>query len=236
MSNQYGPRIVTNGLVLCLDAGNSKSYPGSGTVWNDLSGNGNNGTLVNGPTYSSLNKGSIVFDGINDRGTFTSPITVGSSQTYEVWVKAMKSDIAADNYAYILHNNGLNTSVGLSYMTIGYGWSGSGLQNGEIFACFNGNFLNMGTGVIGNTTNIRQVVLTWNGSVQSAYVDSVFRKSQALTTNPQNFSTTTSFGDDKATSYRPIIGSIYSIKIYNRALSASEVLQNYNATKGRFGL
>ena len=66
MSNQYGPRIVTNGLVLCLDAGNNKSYPGSGTVWNDLSGNNFNGILTNGPTYSPSSGGGIVFDGVND--------------------------------------------------------------------------------------------------------------------------------------------------------------------------
>ena len=65
MPNNYGPRIVTDGLVLCLDAGNSKSYPGSGTAWNDLSRNGNNGTL-NGPTFNSADRGSIVFDGTND--------------------------------------------------------------------------------------------------------------------------------------------------------------------------
>lgn len=236
MSNLYGPRIVTNGLVLCLDSGNSKSYPGSGTIWNDLSGNNNHGTLVNGPTYSSLNKGGIVFDGINDKGTFTSPITVGSSQTYEVWIKAIQSSTATDNYAYILHNNNIGNTIGSSYMAMGYGGSGAGLQNGEIFACFNGDFSNMGTGVIDTVATIRHIALTWNGSVQSVYVDSIFRKSRTLTTNPQNFSTTTSFGDDKSTTYRPIIGNIYSIKIYSRALSSSEILQNYNATKGRFNL
>jgi len=62
----HSPRIITDGLVLCLDAGNPKSYPGSGTTWTDLSGNGNNGTLTNGPTYNSGNLGSLVFDGVND--------------------------------------------------------------------------------------------------------------------------------------------------------------------------
>lgn len=231
-----GPDIITDGLVLHLDAGNSKSYPGSGTVWNDLSGKNNNGTLTNGPTYSSANRGSLVFDGINDRGTFASPISSASPQTYEVWVKATKSNSAADNYAYILHNNSLNVTVGSSYMTIGYGWSGAGLLDGEIFACFNGNFLNMGTGVVSSVTNVVQIVLTWNLSVQSAYINSIFRKSAALTGFPQNFSNTTSFGDDKSAPYRPIIGDIYSIRIYNRALSSSEILQNYNALKGRYGL
>ena len=66
MSTGYGPRIVTDGLVLYLDAGNNKSYPGSGNTWYDISENGNNGTLVNGVGYNSSNKGSLVFDGVND--------------------------------------------------------------------------------------------------------------------------------------------------------------------------
>ena len=66
MSLLHSPKIVTNGLVLCLDAANRKSYPGSGNIWRDLSGNGNNGTLTNGPTFSSANGGSIVFDGTDD--------------------------------------------------------------------------------------------------------------------------------------------------------------------------
>jgi hypothetical protein len=65
-----GPNIVTDGLVLYLDAANQKSYPGTGTTWNDLSGNGNNGTLVNGPTFNSDNNGSIVFDGVDDYVNF----------------------------------------------------------------------------------------------------------------------------------------------------------------------
>ena len=66
MATLYSPKIVTDGLVLCLDAGNNKSYPSSGTAWNDLSGNNNNGTLTNGPTFTGSFGGSIVFDGTND--------------------------------------------------------------------------------------------------------------------------------------------------------------------------
>ena len=66
MAYSNGPKIVTDGLVLCLDAANSKSYPGTGTAWNDLSGNGNNGTLINGVGYNSNNGVSLVFDGVND--------------------------------------------------------------------------------------------------------------------------------------------------------------------------
>ena len=62
----HSPKISTDGLVLALDTANRKSYPGSGTVWNDLSGNGNNGSLINGPTFNGANGGSIVFDGVDD--------------------------------------------------------------------------------------------------------------------------------------------------------------------------
>ena len=66
MGINYNPSIATNGLVLCLDAANPKSYPGTGTAWTNLTGLGNNGTLVNSPTYSGANSGSFLFDGTND--------------------------------------------------------------------------------------------------------------------------------------------------------------------------
>ena len=71
MGVAYNPNIVTDGLVLCLDAANKRSYPGTGTTWTDRSANGNNGTLTNGPTFDSANGGSIVFDGTNDYVTTT---------------------------------------------------------------------------------------------------------------------------------------------------------------------
>ena len=66
MAFSFSPRIVTDGLVLYLDAANQRSYPGSGTTWSDISRGGNNGTLVNGPTFDPGNGGSIVFDGVDD--------------------------------------------------------------------------------------------------------------------------------------------------------------------------
>jgi hypothetical protein len=235
MGIAYNPRIVTDGLVLALDAGNVKSYPGSGTTWNDLSGSGNNGTLVNGVGYTASNGGALSLDGTNDRGTFISPITSSSPQTYEVWVKAIPSNTAADGFGYVLHNNSVAPTIGSAYMGIGY--AGSTLQTREIFAFFNGAaWTTMGTGVIGNTTTVRQIVLTWNGSAQTAYVDGVQRVSQSLSSTPANFSTTTSFGDFRDSAYRPIVGDIYSVKVYNRALTAAEIQQNFNALRGRFGI
>jgi hypothetical protein len=88
MSVAGGPDLIQDGLVLCLDAANTKSYPGSGTSWVDLSGNGNNGTLTNGPTFSSTNGGNIFFDGTNDyvRVSSTSIIPGSSSFTFNIWL------------------------------------------------------------------------------------------------------------------------------------------------------
>ena len=95
MSLFHSPRIVTDGLVLCLDAGNTKSYPGSGTTWTDLSGRRNNGTLTNGPTFDSANGGSIVFDGTND--TVSIPASANQvfgtgDYTLEWWSKTSDTD------------------------------------------------------------------------------------------------------------------------------------------------
>ena len=88
MSSKGGPDINENGLVLHLDAANNKSYPGSGTTWTDLSGNDNNGTLTNGPTFNASNMGSIALDGTNDY-IYRSSLSNFNSSTYTVllWAK-----------------------------------------------------------------------------------------------------------------------------------------------------
>ena len=88
MATKYSPKIITNGLVLSLDAANNKSYPRSGTTWTDLSGNNNTGTLTNGPTFNAGNQGSIVFDGVDDYiSGGGSIIPVGTGDYYiESWI------------------------------------------------------------------------------------------------------------------------------------------------------
>ena len=230
MATNYNPRIVTDGLVLALDAGNTKSYSGSGTTWTDLSGNGNNGTLINSPGYTSTNGGGIAFDGVDDRGTFTSPITSTSNQTYEIWTNAIASASANGEYAYLLHNNGNSSATGSSYLTIGI------KPTQQYYAALNGAYQTMSSGVTANNSNIVQIILTWDGSTQKMYVNGDLKDSEALTGTPANFSATTSFGDYRASTYRMIQGNIYLIKIYNKALTASEVQQNFNATRSRFGI
>ena len=112
MATKYSPKTVTDGLLLSFDAANTKSYPKSGTTWSDLSGNGNTGTLTNGPTFNSANGGSIVFDGVDDYVNVANASSLNSSaQTISVWYNATtipgraatvigKHDVAGSNNGY----------------------------------------------------------------------------------------------------------------------------------------
>jgi uncharacterized delta-60 repeat protein len=101
----YNSKISTDGLVLCLDAANSKSYPGSGTTWTDLSGNGNNGTLTNGPTYNSSNLGSLSFDGIDDYSTLTSNYTLSAGWTLSFWGNPIFDSTVSTNTVFYSASN-----------------------------------------------------------------------------------------------------------------------------------
>ena len=92
MSAQTGPTIIKDGLVLALDAADLGSYPGAGTVWSDLSGNTNNGTLTNGPTFDANNGGSVVFDGVDDYALLGSSVTLGNTFTINTFVKLAGSN------------------------------------------------------------------------------------------------------------------------------------------------
>jgi hypothetical protein len=99
MSGISGPKIITSGCVLSLDAADKLSYKGSGTTWKDLSGNNNTGTLTNGPTFNAGNMGSIVFDGTNDYVGFTynSIFNPSTSVTLSIWLRLTASDTTIRN-------------------------------------------------------------------------------------------------------------------------------------------
>ena len=220
------PKIVTNGLVLNLDAGQQNSYPGSGTTWTDLSGNGNNGTLVNGPTYSSANYGSIAFDGSNDYVflNFANPF----AETVIVWAKS-----ATTNWNQ-------------------YGWlSSSRRPNGHIIHPDQGtkdvNFYTLSAGssytVVGiarpsDITVPHMYAYTTNGSNEhKVYLDALLVNtdttsiSRATGLSPQNYE----IGKDDGTG-RFGQGNIYAVQRYNRALTAAEISQNFNALRSRYGI
>lgn len=218
----HSPRIVTDGLVLCLDAGNPKSYPGSGTTWTDLSGNGNNGTLTNGPIYSSSDGGSIVFDGVNDKVTFpNTTVSTSAGITVEVWFKTSSGTKYQDIFD-------MSDTFGV-WITTNYG------STGKITASFKTL-----TGIMRadySTNTWYQVVISGSGTSNTLYLNgvSVATESQTVATSV-NFNTARigNVDGDRASEY--LVGNVASLKFYNRALTASEIQQNFNALRGRFSI
>lgn len=225
MAVHYNSRITTDGLVLCLDAANTKSYPGLGSTWTDLSGNGNTGTLTNAPTYSSANGGSIVFDGVDDHITFTSNPSLTNQITVEVWVNLNTPPIQGTGF--ILGREG---SYRLIYTTSKFSW---------VCATVNNGWYTTGTVVDASilaTSGIYHVVGTYDGANNRIYVNGTLQTTGSsisgniLTNGTYYLMRTTAANLDYGK------GNLYSHKLYNRALSATEIQQNFNAFRGRFGI
>ena len=231
MSSKGGPDINENGLVLFLDAANRLSYPGSGTAWSDLSGNSNTGTLTNGPTFSAGNQGSIVFDGLDDYiSGGGSIIPVGTGDYYiESWINrtTVPSHISV-TIVCGLDNNSFYFGFGRTYN----GANGLRVAKSNVADAENCAF-----NFTANTWYHVAVVRT--SSVVYFYING--QQQTTLGSGTSNFSflssTVTRIGAGSSISpiLEPLNGNISNIKYYNRALSATEVLQNYNATKSRFG-
>jgi hypothetical protein len=218
MSYNNGPKIVSDGLVLCLDAGNNKSYPSSGTSWNDLSGNGNAGTLVNGPTFSSENGGSIVFDGTNDYVNLPYLLLSASQDfTINIWIKANSHGAGTIFCNYLAGN-----------LQLIYGTSIIGMW-------LNNNSTYLDSPATEFTTNpVFFTAQRIGGNETRVYLNAILKKTGASTStigSVSNFRMGTNTNGGEVYN-----GKIAQASIYNKALSASEVLQNYNATKGRFAL
>ena len=226
MATKYSPKTVTDGLVLSLDAANTKSYPKSGTTWTDLSGNSNTGTLTNGPTFSAGNMGGIVFDGVDDYcrvQNFTS-MNVQGPGTVTYWGKFSNLGSSGVHKTALTITNGLGTGalqVGLRDAQ-GIVWKSGGVT----LLSYNTPTLN----------RITQWTLTFDNSNLQMYIDGILTNSTtsavAQTATAADFYLAT-FRTDALEAFS---GTIYSSAVYNRVLTASEVLQNYNATKSRFGL
>ena len=230
MAKFNGPKIVTDGLVLCLDAGNSKSYPGSGTVWTDLSGRGNNGTLTNGPTFNASNAGSIVFDGSNDYAIFTRPssIVTGGSISISVWAKWTSTGTTTSMIQVLVDNNHAAPPS-----------RGFVLQDRpDLSKALTFSVQPSTAAVITSTFQVgdgtwHHIVGTNDTTTSRLYIDGVFNASLSeagLATVQPNIS----IGYWQSTPGRYLNGNIAQALMYNRALSAAEIRQNYNATKGRY--
>jgi hypothetical protein len=234
------PSIITSGLTLNLDTSFIPSYSTSGVTWYDLSPNGNNATLENGPTFNSTSGTYISFDGTDDYATCASTSTVNFTNkfTISLWI-----------YINALPTNGNFANLITKY-NVGTGGNGgydfrfrnaSGTQQIGLIT------LSSGAAEGGSDFNYTLSLNTWhylsgvyNGSTSQVYLNTSLIGSVSNTTNPAsnnkllNIARFGQFGDTTLTRYYN--GRIGQVKMYNRDLSATEIQQNYNATKSRFGL
>ena len=228
MSYKYGPSIVTDGLVFYVDAANDNSYPGTGTTWNDMI-SGNVGTLYNGPTFDSANGGSIDFDGSNDRTDFPadSSFKPTGSMTLLVWAKGQTGA----------------SSVGLA------GTMGPSGDRGYLIGC---NLSQFWFGVASNSTAIVNVTATHTDTTSAPFMLTgvysasthlkLYKNTSEIASNTTSIPATQyvgtkpfqigNRGDSFSNSFWN--GNVYCAMVYNKALSAAEITQNYNALKNRF--
>ena len=233
MALYRGPNIVRSGLVLALDAADKNSYVGSGTAWNDISGNSNNTTLTNGPTFSNANVGVIVFDGINDyssRASITSPPTT----TFTISLWCTFSSNTADRYLFSVGRDIGVPTGGLALLAYGF----DVVSDVLIFELGSG-VGRVSSGIVPTINTWYNIVATADGTNTKFYVNSILKNTSAQGSGQIASNPTLSVGSYVNSSGIPSTyfhdGRVSNVYFYNRALSATEVLQNYNATKTRFG-
>ena len=222
----HSPKIITDGLVLHFDVANKKSYPGSGSTITDRSGTGNNGSLINSPTFSSDNNGNFAFDATNEYISIAETSTLDlQSYTYAFWIK--RTQAQNSNWLQILQRSTSNRNPGI--------WFYINQVDRLHFSIRMSNDSNTSvnpTGFYLNEWHYFTATVNYDGTNTrlNGYTDGV------LTDGPVDLG-----------SLSPILGTgssfvgkyglhLASLKIYNRAIPAAEILQNYNATKSRFGL
>ncbi|MRX48549.1 hypothetical protein GJJ64_15250 [Pedobacter sp. HX-22-1] len=205
--------IVTNGLLVHLDAGNTASYPGTGTIWIDLSGNNRNATLFNGVGYSTANRGSLTFDGVDD---YVSSMNLSSypNFTLEIWLYDIRNNINSDRDILTYNGNaGSYTYNGSSFRTDGNG------DGGRSF----------------NSTG-QPPANTWYRFCLVKDGDLYINQTKYTGTGADNAYGVLNFGATRSDVNSRLNGRIAIVRIYNRTLAAEEIQQNFNATKARFGL
>ena len=235
MSGNVAPKIIKDGLILYLDAANTKSYLSGSTTWADLSRGGNNGSLINGPTFNSGNGGSIVFDGTNDY--INLPEITPTLFTFSFWFKATGVPSTNDSFGGELIVSNPQLFGGVIQYALSYSWLN---QNVSFMVQANGAAATTSVNSVLRNT-IYNVTSVFTGTRNQIYINGSFIV-EIVNTNGPIYPTTgdksARIGTWNSPSYsgftRFFNGNIYQALIYNRPLSASEILQNYNATKGRY--
>jgi hypothetical protein len=234
-SNQ---KIVSSGLIFNVDAAQRRSYPTTGTTWTDLSGNGKDGILINGAAYDSANGGTIQLDGTNDyinispivnlsnvsQFTFSSFVKINSVNVKALFSYGVGSSFSNDiliffnispSLLFIQVNNGADGSATIPYTNLS--------TYANICVVYDGSL----------STNADKLKLYINGSLSTLTFDSLY---SVPTTTANVTSAECRIGSYVATNGFFLSGNIATASIYNRALTSTEVGQNFNAIKSRFGL
>ena len=234
MGISYSPHIVSDGLVLCLDAANPRSYPGSGTTWYDLSGNGNHGTLVNSPVYSTENRGYFVLGNTNGYAVVSDSVDFDFDYMTLEYILRPRDSIHVR--PFINRSDESSWSPFRFLMAIDNNKDSSIRFMFQIYVSSTVYFISSDNGVY-NTSDIQNVNCVYDGSEISMYVNG----------NKQSDTESISGVLDKSNlPLRVGINSAYSpdryayqysygIKLYSRPLSPQEIQQNFNATRGRYG-
>jgi hypothetical protein len=233
--------IVTDGLIFNLDAGFTPSYPKSGTTWYDVSVNTNNGTLTNGPTYSGNDGGGIVFDGTNDYIDLGSPseLNFGGKKDITICQFIKVSSFSTSNMTSLMWED-VRGGNGNEPVTMRYGWFNSAIKKVTFLLAFGNNLETILDSTTVLQTNIIYYVCgTYDGIKMKIYINGILEnevnENRSLKTPISNDAKWV-IGTGEFNTSRWFDGTVYNTQIYNRALSADEVLQNFNAQKGRFGL
>ena len=230
MAVSAGPDVIENGLVMCLDAGNRRSYPGTGTGYFDLSGLSNTGTLVNGTTFGAGNNGFLSFDGVDDYVQISHNSILNSLPlTINAWIYMESGASGIDIVNKYVSGSVNGYRMGISSGGLGIYYFGGTINDGlwpydSYSGTINFSQWNMVTATIDSSGGILYIngnqvgTRTWNGSALAP-----------TTTNPLRLGTyniTNGYFN----------GRIASVQLYNRALPPQEISQNFNALRGRFNI
>ena len=235
MSLSHSPKIITDGLVLYLDASNLKSYPGSGNTWNDLSGNENTGTLTNGPVYNSSNPRYISFDGTDDyviaNNTSLNSKFSSTSVSHSTWIYP----VSAGQIVSELGQSSINTA-----------WHTSNIEISSAGAfSFSTWHSGLGNKVVSSNQSLNQryhLVFSYNGTTLTAYINgesigtATFTRQAAYNNGYQTHYALCAIDSTNMGTSGYAGARISSFSVYNRSLTSIEVKQNFNAVRGRYGI
>lgn len=254
MALSHSPSIITDSLILYLDAANTKSYPGSGVTWGDLSGTNSATQLINGVAYSSNNFGVFNLDGTDD--TITLPFDLSylpalSNFSLEIWlmITSFPTALASPNVYGYKRRSGI--VIGSAYYSgVAIYWAGNELGTSfEVFGYIRGNdgYRNTSNYAFSlNTWNHLTLVNNYSSSLMQFYVNGNLHSQTSGPTeeyNPTLAPLAENIGISKPQvdgggeyNYSYLQCSCSCSKIYKKALTSTEITQNYNALRGRFGL